>query len=74
MDSYFLANLSAGIEKGKWTASVFVNNVLDERAQISIVDPGYYVPAPGYDLPPGFGWTTVVNRPRSFGLRFGYRF
>ena len=74
MDSYFLANLSAGIEKGKWTASVFVNNVLDERAQISIVDPGYYLTAPGYNLPPGFGWTTVVNRPRSFGLRFGYRF
>lgn len=73
-DDYFLANLSAGIDKGKWTLSFFVNNVLDERAQISIVDPGYYVAAPGYDVPPGFGWTTVVNRPRSYGMRFGYRF
>ncbi|MCH8214707.1 MAG: TonB-dependent receptor, partial [Proteobacteria bacterium] len=31
MDAYSLANISAGIEKENWTATLYVNNLFDER-------------------------------------------
>ena len=73
MDDYTLLNLSAGIEKNNWTLSFFANNLLDERAQIDIEDPGYGNQLV-LDRPPGHKWTTVTNRPRSFGVRFSQRF
>jgi outer membrane receptor protein involved in Fe transport len=73
MDDYTLLNLSTGIEKDNWTLSLYVNNVFDERAQIDIEDPGYGG-LPNLQRPPGHKWTTVTNRPRSFGIRFGQRF
>ena len=73
MDDYTLLNLSTGIEKDNWTLSLYVNNVFDERAEIDIEDPGYGG-LPNLQRPPGHKWTTVTNRPRSFGIRFGQRF
>jgi len=73
MDSYTLLNLSTGIEKDNWTLSLYVNNVFDERAEIDKEDPGYSEPL-ALQRPPGHKWTTVTNRPRSFGIRFGQRF
>jgi len=73
MDDYTLVNLSAGIEKDNWTLTFFINNAFDERAEIDIVDPGYGG-LPNLQRPPGHAWTTVTNRPRSFGIRFGQRF
>jgi iron complex outermembrane receptor protein len=73
MDSYTLVNLSAGIEKENWTLTFFVNNLFDERAEIDIFDPGYGG-LPNLERPPGHAWTTVTNRPRTFGIRFGQRF
>jgi outer membrane receptor protein involved in Fe transport len=73
MDAYSLANLSAGIERENWTASFYVNNVTDERAEIDIADPGYGTGVPTY-APPGTAWTTLPNRPRSYGIRFSQRF
>jgi len=73
MDAYTLMNLSTGIEKDNWTLSLYVNNVFDERAELDIGDPGYGG-LPNLQRPPGHNWTTVTNRPRSFGIRFGQRF
>ncbi len=73
MDAYTLVNLSAGIEQNNWTLSVYVNNLFDERAELDINDPGYGG-LPNLQRPPGHAWTTVTNRPRSFGIRFGQRF
>ncbi len=74
MDDYTLVNLSAGIERNDWTATFYINNLLDERAEIDIADPGYGVGVPNYDRPPGHVWTTTTNRPRSLGIRFSQRF
>ena len=73
MDDYWLMNLSAGIDRDNWTLTFFVNNALDERAEIDISDPGYGG-LPNLQRPPGHVWTTIPNRPRSFGIRFGQRF
>jgi outer membrane receptor protein involved in Fe transport len=73
LDAYTLLNLSTGIEKDNWSLSLYVKNVFDERAEIDKEDPGY-----GNQLvlqrPPGHKWTTVTNRPRSFGIQFSQRF
>jgi iron complex outermembrane receptor protein len=74
MDDYTLVDISAGIEQDKWTLTFYVNNLLDERAQIDIEDPGYGTGIPNYHVPPGLKWTQATNRPRSFGIRFGQRF
>jgi outer membrane receptor protein involved in Fe transport len=73
MDDYTLVNLSAGIEKDNWTLTFFVNNAFDERAEIDIGDPGYGGLS-NLQRPPGHAWTTMTNRPRQFGIRFGQRF
>jgi len=73
MGAYTLVNLSAGIEKESWSLGLFVSNAFDERAEIDIADPGYGTGIPGY-APPGTAWTTMTNRPRSFGIRFSQRF
>ncbi len=73
MSSYTLVNLSAGIERTNWTASIYINNAFDERAEIDIADPGYGGLG-NLQRPPGHVWTTVTNRPRSFGIRFNQRF
>ena len=73
MDDYTLLNLSTGIDKDNWTLTFYINNALDERAEIDIEDPGYGNQAV-LDRPPGHKWTTATNRPRSFGIRFSQRF
>lgn len=73
MDAYTLVNLSAGIEEENWSATIFINNAFDERAEIDIADPGYGTGVPGY-APPGTAWTTMTNRPRTYGVRFSQRF
>jgi outer membrane receptor protein involved in Fe transport len=74
MDSYTLVDLSAGIDRDNWTLTFYVKNLLDERAEIDIEDPGYGGLSVGPPRPPGHAWTTATNRPRSFGIRFGQRF
>ncbi len=63
--AYTLVNLSVGISKDNWTASIFADNVTDTRAQIARFNPGY---------PSTIGFTTATNRPRTMGVRFGQRF
>jgi len=73
MSAYSLVNISGGIEEDNWTATFYVNNLFDERAELDISDPGYGTGVPGY-VPPGHAWTTATNRPRSYGIRFSQRF
>jgi len=73
MDAYTLLNLSAGIENDNWTATFFINNALDERAEIDKWDPGYGGLA-NLQRPPGHAWATITNRPLSYGIRFSQSF
>ncbi len=60
LDSYDNLNLSAGIAKDQWAIEAYLNNVMDERAQISR----------------GNSWDTTIttNRPRHGGVRLSVRF
>ena len=61
LDSWSLWNLTTGISDDQWTAEVFVENLADERAEIS-----------GNAI---FNRSRVtVARPRTLGLRFAYTF
>jgi outer membrane receptor protein involved in Fe transport len=64
-DSYTLVNASIGVRGERWSLDLYGNNLTDERAQIDRLDPGY---ASSIDT------TIAVNRPRSFGIRFGQKF
>jgi outer membrane receptor protein involved in Fe transport len=64
-DSYDIVNLSAGISRDSWSVSLFVQNLTDERAEISRGNPGYEST---------IDTTTNTNRPRTIGLRFGRKF
>jgi outer membrane receptor protein involved in Fe transport len=34
IESYFMANITAGVRNDKWMAELFVNNFTDERAEV----------------------------------------
>ncbi len=59
--SYSIANLSAGIEADSWTATIYVKNLTDERAELS-------KGTAGWDS------TVTINRPRTIGVSFSYLF
>jgi outer membrane receptor protein involved in Fe transport len=61
LDSYAIANLSAGIEAENWTATIYINNLTDERAQLS-------KGTSSWDS------TITINRPRTLGVSFSYLF
>ena len=72
---YANANTTPSTYNPNYHMTFYVDNALDERAQIDIEDPGYgsgWIPT--YHAPPGLKWTQSTNRPRSFGIRFGQRF
>jgi iron complex outermembrane receptor protein len=56
-DSYNIVNLSAGINMDGWGINFYVNNLTDERAQLSRG---------------GASWDTTVttNRPRNMGIKY----
>ncbi len=64
-DAYTLLNLSTGIDTDNWSVDLFIDNVTDERAQISRIVPSY---------PTSIDTRTVTNRPLSVGIRFGQKF
>jgi outer membrane receptor protein involved in Fe transport len=61
LDSYQNVNLSAGVRGDQWTADIYVDNLTDERHQIS---------------GGGASWdsTITVNRPRTIGVSVSYLF
>lgn len=67
MGAYTVVNLTTGIDRDNWSLTLYANNVLDERGQTDIVDPGYYSPS-------GIEYNEYIIRPRSFGIRWSQRF
>ena len=66
-DSFSLVNLRAGIQSDNWSASVYVNNLTDERYQT------FFFPneAVGGAPHPDIGW---YGEPRVWGLDLRYSF
>ncbi len=65
MDAYTLLNVQASwtAQDGRWTASVFADNLLDERYKTS-----------GFDLATLCGCNEeAFGKPRWYGVRIGYR-
>jgi iron complex outermembrane receptor protein len=56
-NSYSIVNFSAGIDMDSWGVNLYVNNLTDERAQLSRGGASY-------------DSTVTVNRPRNVGIRF----
>ncbi len=60
-DSYSTGDLRFGLEGEQWSASLFVDNVWDERAEL-FLSPRWAVQR------------QTVNRPRTIGLQFRYNY
>jgi outer membrane receptor protein involved in Fe transport len=73
---YTEVDLSAGIDKEPWSADLFVKNLFDARGQLSkSIQCNEVVCGDPSDGTAGGGRIyTVVSRPRTIGLRVGYRF
>lgn len=77
---YAIADVSAGVELGKWTASLFVDNLLDKRAdlyrftQCPVFQPGTAGAAPFSSVLLCTRTYTQTNVPRTIGIRFGQKF
>jgi iron complex outermembrane receptor protein len=67
LDSYVITDLSAGIRKDSYTFQVYLNNAFDERAEI------YKFAVCATDTC-GVNPYTYVNKPRTFGVKFGQEF
>ena len=60
-DDYYIFNAAVGLTVDSWNAELFVDNLADENAEV-YVDTQQFSPR------------VVTNRPRTIGLRIGYRF
>jgi iron complex outermembrane receptor protein len=74
--SFAQADLSAGLEKGPWSADLYVKNLFDGRGQLSkgIQCNEATCGDPSGDTAIGGKIYTVVSRPRTIGLKLGYKF
>jgi len=76
MDSYTLVDLAAGISRDPWSAELYVKNLFDIRGQLSKSIQCLETTCGDPDGLTAIGGKvyTVVTRPRTVGLRFGYKF
>jgi outer membrane receptor protein involved in Fe transport len=66
LPSYELSNVRAGIDAGRWSAVLFVNNVADKRALLNNVT---------QDASNVADWNRIaVSQPRTAGIDLNYRF
>jgi outer membrane receptor protein involved in Fe transport len=72
IDSGTVLNLTAGIEKEKWSLTLYANNVTDERMATDIFS-GNYPQYTGITFS-GFDYVETPIRPRSYGIRWSQRF
>jgi outer membrane receptor protein involved in Fe transport len=72
-DDYTLVDVSASLERGSWTAELYVNNAFDERAEFFRFAQCDEAICGGST---GLGGSTYIvsGPPRMIGLRFGQRF
>ncbi len=77
LGSYSTLDLSAGLGKNNWTVEMYVNNVTDERAEISRFTQcaEAVCGAAGVlaEYPDGQIYS-VTNQPRTFGVKFSQQF
>ena len=66
LPSYDLTNIRAGVDGGRWTAVLFVNNVADKRALLNNITQDA-VNLPTYNR-------VAVSQPRTTGIDLNYRF
>ena len=64
LPSYQIGNLQFGVNSGKWEAALFVNNLWDERAFLSVDRERGRSARVGY----------LTNQPRTYGVTFTYGF
>jgi len=76
MKAYAEVDIAAGVEKGPWTADLFVKNLFDARGQLSkgIQCNEVVCGDAGDETAIGGKIYTVVSRPRTIGLRVGRKF
>lgn len=67
LPSYNLLNLRMQFERDNWSAALYVNNVTDERAQISANNTGMSVNSPAL-------FRIATNQPLTVGVNYNYRF
>jgi iron complex outermembrane receptor protein len=64
MPAYDIVNLRAGLRRGLWDVSVFLNNLTDERALLSLDRERGTRARIGY----------LTNQPRTFGVSYRVAF
>jgi outer membrane receptor protein involved in Fe transport len=67
LPSYSIANARVGLFAGKWSASLFVDNLTNKTAEISANNTSWQL-----NLPDLIRYST--NQPRTFGLDLNYHF
>jgi iron complex outermembrane receptor protein len=77
LDAYTTVDFSAGFRKNSWTVEFYVNNLFDERAEMSRFTQCAEAVCGASDevaeYPNGQVYT-VTNQPRTFGVRFSQDF
>jgi iron complex outermembrane receptor protein len=66
LTSYDLTNIRAGVDGGRWSAVLFVNNLADKRVQLNNITQDA-VNLPTYNR-------VAVSQPRTAGIDLNYRF
>ncbi len=76
LDGYTNIDLSTGIRSGPWSVELFVRNLLDERGALGSGIQCLEVTCGDPDGVTAIGGKvyTIVNRPRTVGIRVGRRF
>ena len=76
MKGYTLLDAAAGLDRGPWNAQLYVKNLLDARGEITRNIQCVETTCGDPDRLTAIGPKiyTVVTRPRTIGLRVGYRF
>ncbi|HWT12689.1 MAG TPA: TonB-dependent receptor [Allosphingosinicella sp.] len=76
LEAYTTVDISAGVERGPWSAEIFARNLFDERGAL-----GSYINClettcgdPDNVTASGGIVYTIVARPRTIGIRIGRRF
>jgi outer membrane receptor protein involved in Fe transport len=77
LDSYGVANASAVYDTGKWSATLFINNLFDEYYETGVVSTPLFnqvlTDDDGGDVNTR-SYYTYVGAPRVIGVRFNYKF
>jgi iron complex outermembrane receptor protein len=71
LEAYDTGDLRFGLEGERWSGSIFVDNLWDERARVFLSERWGSLEPP---QSPGFLTRESINRPRTYGIQFRYDF